>query len=113
MLKISVVDGQQRRQMIVEGALITPWTDELRTAGEEAKTDLQGRELVIDLRGLTTISPEGANLLLQLMRDKVKLQCGVHLRELPRQLARDADQHPQDADDPRVGGGEKWGHFGG
>jgi hypothetical protein len=100
MLRISIVDGQRQRRLIVEGALVAPWTDELVTAREKARTDLQGRELVVDVRGLTTISPDGANLLLQLMRDKVKLQCGVYLRELLRQLASDAQRHCSGADNP-------------
>ena len=100
MLKISIVDGQRQCRLIVEGALIAPWTDELVNAREKARTDLQGRKLVVDVRGLTTVSPEGANLLLQLMREKVKLQCGVYLRELLRQLASDAQRHRSGADDP-------------
>jgi anti-anti-sigma regulatory factor len=99
MLKISVVDGQRQCRIIVEGALIERWTDELVTACEKTRTDLQGRELMVDVRGLTTISSSGANLLLQLMRDKIKLQCGVYVRELLRQLARDARRQPQEVED--------------
>jgi anti-anti-sigma regulatory factor len=100
MLKISVVDSQRQRQIIVEGALIARWTDELVLACEKARIDPQGRELVVDVRALTTISPDGANLLLQLMRDKIKLQCGVYIRELLRQLARDVRRRPQEVKDP-------------
>jgi hypothetical protein len=98
MLKISVVDGQRQRRILVEGALIAGWTDELVTVCEEARADPQGLELVVDVRGLTTISAVGANLLLQLMRDKIKLQCGVYVRELLRQLARDAQLRPDEAE---------------
>lgn len=100
MLKISIVEGQRQCRLIVEGALIAPWTDELVTAHEKARTDLQGRELVVDVRGVTRVSPDGAKLLLQLMRDKVKLQCGVYLQELLRQLASDAQGHRSGADNP-------------
>jgi hypothetical protein len=99
MLKISVVDDQRQRRMIVEGALIAPWTAELVIAREKAKAEPQERELVIDVRGLTAISADGANLLLQLMRDKIKLECGVYVRELLRQLARDAQRQPQEVGD--------------
>jgi len=92
MLKISVVDGQRQRRILVEGTLIAPWTDELATACETAKTNLQSRDLVVDARGLTTIGTDGACLLLQLMRDRIKLQCGVYVRELLRQLARNAQR---------------------
>jgi hypothetical protein len=98
MLKISVVDSQRQHRMIVEGALITPWTDEFLTAYKRARANLQGHELVVDVRGLTTISPDGANLLLQLTRDKIKLQCGVYVRELLRQLGRDARRRPEEVE---------------
>lgn len=100
MLKISIIDDQCRRRMIVEGALIAPWTDELLNARKEAETSLHGRELVVDVRGLTLISPAGAELLLRLIRDNLRLQCGVYLQELLRQLARDAKPHPLRGDSP-------------
>jgi hypothetical protein len=89
MLKISLIDNEHQRRMIVEGTLLVPWTDEFANECEKARADLRGRELVVDLRGLTAICPEGENVLLQLMRDKIKLQCGVYMRELLSQLARD------------------------
>ena len=98
MLKISVVDGQRQRRILLEGALIARWTDELVTVCEEARADPQGLELVVDVGGLTTISPDGANLLLKLMRDKIKLQCGVYVRELLRQLAHDARLRPEEVE---------------
>lgn len=96
MLKISLVDGQRQRRIIVEGALIARWIDELVTACEKARTELRGRELVVDVRGLTTIGQDGANLLMKLVRNKIKLQCGVYVRELLRQLAHDAHQQPRE-----------------
>ena len=99
MLKISVVDGKRQRRIVVEGALIACWIDELVTACEKARADQQGHELVLDVRGLTTISPDGANLLLQLMRGRIKLQCGVYVQELLRQLDRDAQRQSQEVED--------------
>ena len=82
MLKISVVDSPRRRQLVVEGKLIEPWAAELTRAWENAKADLNGRDLIVDLRGLTAVGPEGENVLLQLMREKVKLRCGVFMKEV-------------------------------
>jgi hypothetical protein len=93
MLKITVVEEQRRRRVIVEGQLIAPWAAELTTAYQAAGTDLQDRELIIDLRSLTAISPEGEAVLLQLMREKANFLCGVYMKEVVRQLAR------------RIGGG--------
>ena len=88
MLKITVVEGQRQRRLIVEGRLIAPWAAELMSAYETAKTDLEERELVVDLRSLTAISPEGEAVLLQLMHEKAKFLCGVYMREVLKQLAR-------------------------
>jgi hypothetical protein len=96
MLKISLVDSQRQRRLIVEGALVAPWASELAIACERARADLQGRELIVDLRSLTGIGPEGESVLLQLMKNKIKVQCGVFVRELLRQLVRGAQLNPLD-----------------
>ncbi len=87
-LKISLVEGPRRCRLIVEGRLIAPWVAEFKTACKEAIDSLHGRELMIDLRGVTAVSPEGESALVQLMRKNVKFQCGVFMKELFKQLAR-------------------------
>lgn len=94
MLKISVVDAARRRRIVVEGALVAPWADELTTACEKARADLDGRELIVDLRGVTAISRDGENALIPLIRHKIKLQCGMFAKELLRQLASDLQLNP-------------------
>ena len=88
MLKISIIEGRTHRRLIVQGRLSAPWTSELRVACEKAKSDLNGRELVIDLNDLTAISQEGENLLLELMREEVTFRsCGVFTKHVLTQLA--------------------------
>jgi hypothetical protein len=99
MLKITVVESRRQRRVIVEGKLIDPWAAEFATACERARTDLQNRELLVDLRNLTGISPEGEAALLQLMREKIKLLCGVYVREVLKQLDCKASNSPRDAAD--------------
>ena len=84
MLKITVVEDPRRRRIIVEGKLIAPWAAELTKAYQTARTDLQDRDLIVDLRSLTAISPEGEGILLQLIREKVKFLCGVYTKEVLR-----------------------------
>jgi len=86
MLKITVVEDQRRRRVIVEGKLIAPWAAELTSAYQAARADLQDRELIVDLRSLTAIGPEGEDVLLPLMREKVKFLGGVYMKEVLRQL---------------------------
>jgi anti-anti-sigma regulatory factor len=89
MLKISVVEGRKRRRLVVEGRLVTPRSDELKAACERGGSGLDGRELVVDLKNLTTISQEGETLLLELMQQGLKCRgCGVFTNEILKQLGR-------------------------
>ena len=89
MLKISCVEGRKQRWLVVEGRLVAPWSEELKAACERAASGLDGRELVIDLKNVTTISREGENLLLELMRQGLKCRgCGVFTNEILKQVAR-------------------------
>src|SRR5213593_3521579 len=75
MLKISIVEGRKQRRLVVEGKLVAPWSDELKAACERAGSGLNGRELVVDLKILTTISEAGENVLVELMKQGVKVRC--------------------------------------
>jgi hypothetical protein len=94
MLKISLIDGARQRRLIVEGKLIAPWAAELRSACAEARVDLHDRELVIEMKHMTTISQEGENIILELINEGHKFRCrGVFtkhvLKELTRRACRD------------------------
>ena len=89
MLKISVVESRNQRRLVLEGKLITPWTEELRSACKSARVDLGDRELVVDLKNVTVISPEGEDMLSALLSEGVKFRCcGVFARQVLRQVAR-------------------------
>lgn len=88
MLKISVTDSRKQRRLILEGKLIAPWTDEVKAACGRARADLDGRDLVVDVKHLTAISQEGENLLLELMNDGVKFRSyGVFTKQILRHIA--------------------------
>jgi anti-anti-sigma regulatory factor len=89
MLKISTVEGRKQRRLVVEGRLSAPWSDELKAACKRAGTGLDGRELVIDLQNLTTISQQGEQVLLELMQKGLTCQgCGLFTNEILKQLGR-------------------------
>ena len=82
---------------VVEGTLVAPWTAELKTACEKARTDLRERELIIDVKNLTAISQEGENLLLELMQDGVAFRSrGVFTKHVLAQIARRARRDIQE-----------------
>ena len=87
MLKISIVETHKERRLVLNGSLISPWTAELNHAYDKANADLNGRELVMDLDDITTISQEGENILISLMNKGIKIRCrGVFTKLMVRQL---------------------------
>jgi hypothetical protein len=89
MLKISVFDSSKQRRLVLEGALVAPWAAELGRACEMARADLDGRELVVELKNLVAISEEGVTILHSLISNGVKLRShGVYTKHLVRQIAR-------------------------
>jgi hypothetical protein len=89
MFKISTIERRSQCRLIVEGKLTAPWAGELKTACDKAGAELRGRKLIVDIRNLISISPEGENVLLELMNDGVILRgCGVFTTRILKQLAK-------------------------
>lgn len=78
---------------------MAPWASELAAACQTAEAGLQGRKLVVDLRNVNAISPEGEGILLDLIRKKVKFVCGVYAKEIVRQLIRRSRSGVRDSAD--------------
>ena len=92
MLRISIIDGQTERRLIVEGKLVGPWVAELRSACDNVKAEPLSRKLVIDMRHVTAISQEGENVLFELIQRGVKFRCsGVFTKHILKQVARRAN----------------------
>ena len=93
MFRISIIDTPSRRTLVVEGNLAGPWVAELGTAWRNAGRELEGRNLIIDLRNLTVISRAGEEAIFDLMKKGAKFTCGgVLTRHELKQLARKKQQ---------------------
>jgi len=89
MLKISVIDTQNRRRLVLEGRLVAPWVAELRTTWSRAKAESYGRELVIDMANVIAVSQEAENTLLQIMNEGARFRCSeVLTKHVLQQLKR-------------------------
>jgi hypothetical protein len=89
MFKISIVETQGQRRLVLEGTLVRPWTLDVESAWRSAGEQLQGRKLIIDLTNVTLISQDGENTLFKLMNDGARFSCGdVLTRHVLKQLAR-------------------------
>jgi anti-anti-sigma regulatory factor len=67
MFKVSVIESNAQRRLLLEGSLAAPAVPELRTALKTAQADLGTHELVVDLKNVTSISEEGVNAILDVM----------------------------------------------
>ena len=88
MLRISIVERRNQRRLVLEGKLVAPWAHELKPAYEVASADLNGRELVIDVKSLTAIGEDGENVLSELMKEGACFRCaGVFTKHVLKRLA--------------------------
>jgi hypothetical protein len=98
MLRISIIDRGKQRRLVVEGELIAPWTAELKSVWREATADLNGREVVIDVKGLTAITEDGENVLLELMKEGARFRsAGVFTKQVLKRLARKVRSNVQES----------------
>ncbi len=89
MLKISMIENGTKRQLVLEGKLVAPWTNELKKIGQQALFDGDQRELVIDLRSVTALSAEGEDVLAALADQGARFRVsGVFMRQVMKQLSR-------------------------
>ena len=97
MLKISILDSRSLRRLVIEGKLIAPWASELAIVWRQATADLNGRALVIDVKGLTAITEDGENVLLELMKHGASFRSsGVFTKQVLKRLARKIGKSVQD-----------------
>ena len=89
MLKISILDTPSQRRLQLEGKLIGPWAAELARVWRQATADPNGRALIIDVKGLTAISEDGENVVLDLMKEGASFRSsGVFTKQVLKRMAR-------------------------
>jgi hypothetical protein len=91
MLKITAIEVEGRKTLVLEGRLVEPWPGELERAwSETGATDL----VSVDLRDVTTISDKGRELLTKMRSQGVELHCrrGVLTKHLINLLMKQCSQ---------------------
>lgn len=79
--------------LVLEGKLVAPWTNELRSVCQGTTNDDDQRELVLDVQGLTDISADGEEVLYGLIVQGAKFRgSGVFMKQVLRQLTHRAHQ---------------------
>jgi hypothetical protein len=88
MPKISILDTSIQRRLVIGGKLIASWAALLMSVWRKATADLNGRELVIDVEGLTAITEDGENILLELMQEGESFRsCGLYTKQVLKRLS--------------------------
>ncbi|MFY9531468.1 MAG: hypothetical protein WBC04_02175 [Candidatus Acidiferrales bacterium] len=89
MLKITTIDTEVQRRLVLEGGIVEPWAAELGKAWERACDSLGARKLVVDLTGVTVITQDGAQVLRDMKNHGVEFICrGVYVGHVLRNLKR-------------------------
>ena len=89
MLKVTIVETRNERRLVLEGALVEPWVEELKRTWATVVVESPDRQLVVDLNNVTAISKEGEGVLSDFMRQGARFLCaGVFTRYQVKQLTR-------------------------
>ena len=89
MFRLSMIETNGQRKLVLEGSLVSPWTQEVDSAWQRAQEHLGGRKLVVDLANVTVIGRDGEDTLLNLMRAGARFTgCGILTKHLLKKLAR-------------------------
>jgi len=75
LLRISVEQERNALSFVLEGRLVGPWVDELRTVWQEQTNAGQSLQVTVDLCGLTAMDAHGQHLLDELMQGGATLRC--------------------------------------
>jgi anti-anti-sigma regulatory factor len=82
-LKINIVDTPAERIWVVQGRLVGPWVDELRTCWEKNHRTHSGQRCVMDLNDVTFIDKSGERLLRAMAKKGAELRAtGMYTKHL-------------------------------
>lgn len=91
MLKITAIDKNGQRTLVLEGKLVDPWVTELERSWAEVQPANEIKSgIIVDLKDVTVISQRGESLLFQMIGEGATLKChrGVLTRHVLEQLKR-------------------------
>jgi len=73
MLKITITETPTEKRWILQGRLVGPWVDELRTAWKKMHRSQDVRACIVDLNNVTFIDKFGERLLRAISRKGAQL----------------------------------------
>ena len=89
MLRISIVESDGQKKLVLEGALVPPWTAEVEKVWRGVTGGASDRKPMIDLQNLTAINRDGEETLFKLMRQGARFRCAdVFTKDVLKRVAR-------------------------
>lgn len=87
MLRITIIETPCERKWVLQGRLIGPWAEELRTSWEKAHCGSNGQSCVVDLSDVTFIDGGGEKVLAKMMKQGAHfIVSGVYARHVLENL---------------------------
>jgi anti-anti-sigma regulatory factor len=87
MLKITIMETTSERRWIVQGRLVGPWVNELRTTWKRAHRSQDKRACIIGLNDVTFIDKSGERLLRAMSKKGAQLMAGgLYVKRVLEQL---------------------------
>ncbi len=88
MLKITPIDSNGQRTLVLEGKLVHPWVDELERTWLEARGSDGVQSISVDLKDVTVISEQGKALLKEMASEGTTFHCcrGVLTKHVVQQV---------------------------
>lgn len=69
MLRITIIETPSEQIWVLQGRLIGPWADELKSSWKKAHAQNSVRTRIVDLKEVTFIDASGEKVLMRMMRD--------------------------------------------
>jgi anti-anti-sigma regulatory factor len=83
MLKITITDTASEQRWTLQGRLVAPWVDELKTSWKRACRTIQGRRCIVNLDEVTFIDKSGERLLRTMSKQGAQFVAGdVYVKDV-------------------------------
>ena len=87
MLKVSVLDSETQRRVLVEGSLTAPWVSVLESVWRQSRDSHGDQPVVVDISGTTIIDARGKAILTAMICEGAELiGKGVYTEYLVKSL---------------------------
>jgi ABC-type transporter Mla MlaB component len=98
LLRISIEQHKESVLLVLEGRLVGPWVDELRTVwDQQVSAELHQALTVVDLCGLTAMDTSGQALLKELLQNGATMRCADVMNQYLVEQMGSSDGRSQEA----------------